>query len=166
MSANINKENAGIIKNDTILCHTSPYVVAQNIGWVQILIRKMLGPPKMTTLCHNSINKVFNLDEQIILMSQVQSFIDLVWNENRNISTCFIMKIMGLMKKITPLSFFAWFKWAFECEKPATVEGLSIYKSQRDLLRLCMRNPRVLLTIWCSWTSPPLSFFTWFWLEL
>ena len=111
MSANINKENAGIIKNDTILCHTSPCVVAQNIGWVQILIRKMLGPPKMTTLCHNSINKVFNLDEQINLMSQVQSFIDLVWNENRNISTCFIMKIMGLMKKITPLSFFAWFKW-------------------------------------------------------
>ena len=64
-----------------------------------------------TSLCHNSINKVFNLDEQINLMSQVQSFIDLVWNENRNISTCFIMKIMGLMKKITPLSFFAWFKW-------------------------------------------------------
>ena len=55
MSANINKENAGTIKNDTILCHNSPRVVAQNIGWVQILIRKMLRPPKITQVCATTL---------------------------------------------------------------------------------------------------------------
>ena len=102
----------------------------------------------------SNVNKGYNGDEQN-LMNQGQSFIDLVWTKYRNISTCFIMKIMGLMKKIIPLSFFAWFKWVSVWVREAyyCLKFVDLQKPTRSS-EICMRNPSVLLMIWCAQTSP------------